>query len=333
MFEAVIGQELAKKYFYNALRSRQLAHSYLFFGPPGVGKKTLAWQLLQGQVCREQELGFCGRCNACVIFQAGTHPDLFIMNGAEQPVTIAQARQLKQKMRFLPYGERHLGIIQEAEGLTTEAANSLLKILEDPPVPVLFVLTSSRPDSLPGTVLSRCLRIPFSPLSKAEIVRGLTMRRHDGPKAVAAAARAGGSLANAVEIIADKEIFKTREAVIKAVETLWQGERADEILQLAQKVGERSDRAALLKWTETLLLWYRDLLLWRKTESKEILINVDRWEQLQDQAARMTTSKLFSHIRVIEEIRFKLLHNVNMRLALEVLFLHLSGMVKEENNG
>lgn len=336
MFDGIIGQELAQRYLRGAVVGGRLAHAYLFYGPAGVGKKTMARMLAQTLVCADRTDGCCGRCPPCRMFSAGTHPDLLVLDGFDAAIGITQVRQLQRGLGYRPYGRRHLCLLQEAEGLTTEAANALLKTLEEPLEPTLFVLTSSRPDYLPSTVVSRCLKIPFRPLTRDEIVAGLGKMGFSGEMLPVTAGLSGGSLGRAVELAAGRNVPDWRgQAATLAGELLsglpgLPGRTGIGPAELFVRARELGERAELLARTELLLLWYRDLLLWRETGSRKYIVNVDRLDQIRIQAGYVTTPMLVRGINAIEDIRRKLSANANVRLAAEVLCLRLAGLVKDD---
>ncbi len=327
MFEGIIGQELAKRYFQGVVDGDRLAHAYLFHGPAGVGKKSLARALAQTLICSGMGNGFCGLCPTCRMFSAGSHPDLWILDGAEKSIGIAQVRELQQAFVYRPYGARHLCLVQEAEGLTAEAANALLKTLEEPPGPVLFILTSARPDRLPSTVVSRCLKIPFRPLTRDEITSGLETMGFKGDVVPLAVRLGGGSLGRAAELAAGGDGLDWREKAATLAGEFLSGIGTAELFARARELGERAE---FLARTEHLLLWYRDLLLWRETGSRGFLVNVDRLEQIRVHARLADAPVLVRSIITIEDTRKKLLANVNVRLAAEVLCLRLAGLAKED---
>jgi DNA polymerase-3 subunit delta' len=327
LFDGIIGQELAQRYLRGAVAGGRLAHAYLFYGPAGVGKKTMARMLTQTLVCADRTDGYCGRCPPCRMFSAGTHPDLLVLDGFDAAIGIAQVRQLQRGLGYQPYGRRHLCLLQDAESLTIEAANALLKTLEEPLEPTLFILTSSRPDHLPSTVVSRCLKIPFRPLTKDEIIFGLEKMGFSGELLLVTAGLSEGSLGRAVELAAGRGVSDWRRQVAALAGELLSGIGMAELFVRARELGERTE---LLARTELLLLWYRDLLLWRETGSRKYIVNVDRLDQIRIQAGHVTTPMLVRGINAIEDIRRKLLANANVRLAAEVLCLRLAGLVKED---
>lgn len=340
MLDGIIGQELAKRYFQRAVDGGRLAHAYLFHGPAGVGKKSLARALAQTLVCNAGGKAFCSVCPTCRMFVAGSHPDFRVLDGARKSIGIAEVRELQQTLVYRPYGTRHLCLVQEAEGLTAEAANALLKTLEEPPAPALFILTSSRPARLPPTVASRCLRIPFRPLTTDEITSGLETMGFKGDVAPLAARLAGGSLGRAAELAAGGDGPDWQEKAAHLAHALLSGIGTAELFARARELGERAE---MLTRTEHLLLWYRDLLLWREAGlsaapgtaqagAEELLTNVNRLDQIRVQARLADGPALVRSIGAIEDARKKLLANVNVRLAAEVLCLRLAGLAEEEQD-
>ncbi|MEW6541684.1 MAG: DNA polymerase III subunit delta' [Bacillota bacterium] len=330
MLDGIIGQELAKRYFQRAVDGGRLAHAYLFHGPAGVGKKSLARALAQALVCNAGGKAFCSVCPTCRMFVAGSHPDFRVLDGARKSIGIAEVRELQQTLVYRPYGTRHLCLVQEAEGLTAEAANAFLKTLEEPPAPALFILTSSRPARLPPTVASRCLRIPFRPLTTDEITSGLETMGFKGDVALLAARLAGGSLGRAAELAAGGDGPDWQEKAAHLAHAFLSGIGTAELFARARELGERAE---MLARTEHLLLWYRDLLLWREAGAEELLTNVNRLEQIRVQARLADGPALVRRIGVIEDTRKKLLANANVRLAAEVLCLRLAGPAEEEQDG
>jgi len=330
LLDGIIGQELAKRYFQRAVDGGRLAHAYLFHGPAGVGKKSLARALAQTLVCNAGGKAFCGVCPTCRMFIAGSHPDFRVLDGARKSIGIAEVRELQQALVYRPYGTRHLCLVWEAEGLTAEAANAFLKTLEEPPAPALFILTSSRPARLPPTVVSRCLRIPFRPLTTDEITSGLETMGFKGDVAPLAARLAGGSLGRAAELAAGGDDPDWQEKAAHLAHAFLSGIGTAELFARARELGERAE---VLTRTEHLLLWYRDLLLWREAGAEELLTNVNRLEQIRVQARLADGPALVRSIGAIEDARKKLLANVNVRLAAEVLCLRLAGLAEEEQDG
>ena len=160
MWSDIIGQELAKRLLQNDLASGRIANAYLLSGPEGAGKRRLALEFAKALNCAAEPAGRpCGACAICSQIGRGVHPDvhLLVPGGASEQIKIDDIRQLLGRIFLKPFSVRmQVAILDGAERLTEEAANSLLKALEEPPGSTCFVLTSARPLHCLPTVVSRC---------------------------------------------------------------------------------------------------------------------------------------------------------------------------------
>ncbi|NPA32942.1 MAG: DNA polymerase III subunit gamma/tau [Aquificae bacterium] len=170
-FSQVVGQEAPVRILKNAVRSGKVAHAYLFAGPRGVGKTTLARILAKALNCPNAKEGEpCGECEVCREVDRGVFPDLVELDAASNR-GIDDVRALKEAVQYKPIKGKHkVYIIDEAHMLTKEAFNALLKTLEEPPPSTVFVLCTTEYDKIPPTILSRCQRILFSRVPHEKIV-------------------------------------------------------------------------------------------------------------------------------------------------------------------
>ncbi|MBP7732186.1 MAG: DNA polymerase III subunit gamma/tau [Caldisericia bacterium] len=157
--EQIIGQEFAVRTLTNALKSRKIAHAYLFCGPRGTGKTSFARILAKSVNCQEGITPTpCQVCNSCVSIKDGTSLDVIEIDAASNR-GVDDIRELREKVKFAPVVSRYkVYIIDEVHMLTDEAFNALLKTLEEPPPHVIFVLATTEPHKIPVTILSRCMR-------------------------------------------------------------------------------------------------------------------------------------------------------------------------------
>ncbi|TAM76501.1 DNA polymerase III subunit delta' [bacterium] len=209
----VIGQAGPRALF-ERLRPERLAHGYLFHGPPGVGKKTFAKLLAKSLLCTEPKagvVGYCGCCPSCVQVEAGTHPDLFVSVGIVRMGTGGAgfheseemtARDLVRQMSLRSYsGGWRVVILGDIEFATHEAANALLKFLEEPPPQVLMILTTDVPERLLATIRSRMIGVRFGPVGGTEIEALLRARGAGADQARTAAGLAQGDLSRALAAV------------------------------------------------------------------------------------------------------------------------------------
>lgn len=173
-FADVVGQEHVVRTVKNALRSGRVAHAYVFAGPRGTGKTTLARLLAKGLNCINVSDGDpCGECDVCQRIARGHSVDVIEIDGASNR-GIDEIRDVREKVKFAPAeGQYKVYIIDEVHMLTTEAFNALLKVLEEPPSHVVFVFATTEPHRIPATILSRCQKFDFRAFTSDEVVRQL----------------------------------------------------------------------------------------------------------------------------------------------------------------
>ena len=255
MFETVPGQEHAKRYFARAAE-RGLSHAHLLVGDSGLGKSAFARELGVSMVTA---CGACGACPECERAQRGVHPDLTVVEREGEQIRIDQIERLVAELSLRPFtAERRVWIILEAERLTTEAANKLLKSLEEPPGYAFFILVSDAVERILPTIISRCQTVEFQPVADADIAAYL--RRHrdlDEAAALALARLARGSVGRALRLADDARGAQRRRRYLKlaarALARDREAERAfiDEIAMAEKEVADQL-ATTLIERTEEL---------------------------------------------------------------------------------
>ncbi|HVN95431.1 MAG TPA: DNA polymerase III subunit [Syntrophorhabdaceae bacterium] len=166
-FDRIIGHERQKRLLLAMLERKNIAHAFLFCGQDGIGKKQVAREFVNYLFCETHSA--CGTCRACIKLTRGSHPDLIAIEG-QGSIGIDRSRMLSKEIYEYPYeSDRRAIIIDSAEKLTPEAANALLKTLEEPPPFNVFFLVTSAEKEIPLTIRSRCTRIFFTPLLKEQL--------------------------------------------------------------------------------------------------------------------------------------------------------------------
>jgi DNA polymerase-3 subunit delta' len=325
----IVGHDHAIHTLRRALASQRVRHAYLFTGPEHIGKTLLARRFAQTLLCTggpdpsEAPLNPCQTCLSCRKVLHNNHPDVHYIARARdrQFILIDQVRELQSDaVRKTLEGRRNVFIIEGMHEMNLQAANCLLKTLEEPVPDVVLLLTAPDPGLLLPTILSRVQQIPLHLLTSEQIRQAL-LERWQVPAEDAAliSALAAGRMGWAVQAVEQKDVLLDRQ---EQLETLARVPALDRVqrFDLAQKLSADGDkmRSALELW----LLWWRDLLL-TANHCPNLVVNVDMRTLLQKQATRITPSESLRMIRSILRTLEALDQNVNARMALEVLMLEV----------
>jgi DNA polymerase-3 subunit delta' len=320
-FQEIIGHDKQIEYLRNAMRNGRLAHAYLFLGKEGIGKRLVALNLAKALNCPRGNEGSCDECPSCLKIDGLHHPDVLLVGPQGQWIRIDQIRDLQRELNHRPYeGKRRVCILTHSERMRQEAANALLKILEEPPLHTVLILLATNADLMLPTITSRCQRIPFDPLPLervTEVVRSrLGLARED---AHILASLADGSLGKALQMDLDFVLGMRREIIGKIIALPSYG--AGQIFGLAEELATGNDDLPML--LTMIHAWYRDLLTYREGGEKVQLINIDLSDEIQRAAPGTDTSSLIHRMEVIREALWNLDRNANRQITLEVMLLDL----------
>lgn len=165
MFEKIIGNDIIKEQLKKSINNNQISHSYLFVGIEGIGKKMLATELAKAILCLNDNK-YCNNCKSCVEFDGNNNPDFLYIEPDGNSLKIEQIREMQKKVQEKPIiSNKKVYIIDNADKMTVEAQNSLLKTLEEPPEYIIFILATTEPQKIPATIISRCQRFDFKSIS------------------------------------------------------------------------------------------------------------------------------------------------------------------------
>lgn len=276
-FESIRGQDRVLQTLRRALDRGRLAHALIFAGPAGVGKRTTALALARALFCRNEPGLGCGACGDCHLMEAGSHPDLFIESlerareekATASKLSIDQMRRVRSQLAMRPVqGSKKVGLVDQAELLTADAQNALLKTLEEPPGETTLVLIATNPDALLTTIRSRCQCLLFAPLERPLVRDLLIDEGFEAELAETAAALAEGSLDRARSLAAEGGLEYTAELRGKLADL--PKARLPQVLDLAAALaaprGEKGQAQQQLN-RATVLDWCRDRLIEAATET------------------------------------------------------------------
>jgi len=329
----LIGQDRAVSLLQRGLKADSLSHAYLFVGPAHVGKMTLALNLAQALNCEAAEPP-CGQCVSCQKIASNRHADVQIVGLSQDgdsgepkskvEISIDQIRQLQHSASLPPFeGKCKVFILNGAELLSIEAANCLLKTLEEPVEKVVFMVLTTSERLLPATVVSRCQRLELRPLAIGEVEAALIERWDVEPQKAGLLARLSqGRLGWAVSALDGSLLQQRAECLDKWVDIVKGDceERFTYAAQLAAKFGQ--DREVVQERLDLWLEWWRDLLL-TKAGLTDAVTNIDRLLTIDDMARGYSLAQVRSFIDNIRVAVDQLKLNANPRLVLEILMLNI----------
>ena len=328
----VIGQDKILSLLDYSLKTNAIAHAYLLVGPRHVGKGTLAFNLAQALNCDSPEPP-CGQCRSCQRILEGKHADVTSTGlNSRTEIGIDDIRGLQHLANLPPYeGKCKVFIIDGAEYLSTEAANSLLKILEEPPQRVVWLLLAAEEVRLLPTIISRCQRLELKPLPSERVQETLiNFYNVDVTKAKLLSQLCHGRFGWVLSALANDDILEQRAQRMATLFSLLTptgrslGQRFAYAQELASQFGQ--NRRAVAEIIEIWFDWWRDLML-IKSGCRRTIINIDYEIALEEQARGLSLSEIKGFLTNLCLLEERISKNVNPRLALEWLMLNLPGKI------
>jgi DNA polymerase-3 subunit delta' len=317
-FETFRGNKKVVDTLCHALAGGRVPHSLLFAGPDGVGKRTLAFMLAKALNCLGQKKGFCEQCSSCRKIDAGTHPDVVFVGVLEdkQFLSIDQIRRAKRDVFYQPFeGRFRVFIFDEAERMKEEAANSILKILEEPPPSTKLILLTTKFHALLPTIRSRCQVFSFSPLPLSDILLFLEQHTNLSSEDRNLCARLGqGSIGKALSI--ELDVFRvSRDEVFKFIQATTIRPSTLSIMELADTFGK--EKQSFQSRLDMLYLLLQDLFYLSHHASEDLLTNVDLLPALRALSDSLPPDWLAEAVGRLDSLLSGLRVNINRTIALE----------------
>ncbi len=320
-FNHIVGHEALIDQLQNAIQLKKVSHAYILLGEKGMGKHMLAGVFAKTLQCEAGGKIPCNSCTSCRLKDSGNHPDIkmVVMTNKTRLGVDDIREQINTDIYVKPYQNPYkIYIIEEADKMTDQAQNALLKTMEEPPgYGVLILLAENLGRFLP-TVLSRCVVLPMREVSLLKI-KDFLIRTENLPQDQAdrLASFARGNIGKARMLIHSVEFEEIRNDILRTFELMIE-EKRFEVLEMAQKLAEYKEDTAMV--TDILLTWIRDLLLLKETGEEKWLIHKDQYKTLLKQSAVLSYNRLSEFLARLEEMQRNMRVNVSIQLSLETLF-------------
>lgn len=318
----ILGHEWAVDMLRQHAARGEARHAYLFCGPPGLGRRTLALRLAQALNCTSPSAAGipCRECRDCKQIEAMRHPDMNVVRADNEGgiLKVDQVREVQHALSLKPYQSKYrVALFLRFQEANDNAANALLKTLEEAPAHAVLILTADNPEQLLPTIVSRCeiLRLralPFTAIEADLIARGV-----DTERARLLAHISGGRPGYARRLMEDATLLEVREERLNDLQAMLPAPRVEKF-SYAEKLSKDKDtmRQVILIW----LSYWRDVML-RVAGAGTPLINIDRNMEIEFLAGRLNLPTARRVVNDLESALEKLERNVNARLLAEVMLL------------
>lgn len=323
----MIGHHWAITLLGQHLRTGALRHAYLFIGPEGIGKRTLATRLAGAILCQREADRPCGECASCRKISELRHPDLHVVQTEEGETTLKvdQIRELQRKISLAPFeADRRVVLLLRTHEMSVEAGNALLKTLEEPPAESVLLLTAESRESLLPTIVSRCEVLALRPVPNDMLVEALEARLKEPERARSLAGLAAGRPGVALRLAGDQdELERRREHVADLIQML-QSDRRRRFAYAAHLTPRRDPTAERVRAQEVLETWLAVLrAVMLQAHGARSRAASQYFADIGSLAEAVTSRHAAQATRGIEQALVGLQLNANLQLTLETALLKL----------
>ena len=303
-FEKIIGNDDNKKLLENTVRSNNVLHSYLFFGTEGIGKKVFAKEFSKMILCNSKDEKPCNKCKSCIEFDSNNNPDFFVIEPDGSSIKIEQIRQMQKSILEKPIeSNKKVYIINDAETMTKEAQNCMLKTLEEPQDFIVIILIASNENNILPTVKSRCTKIFFRNLDDADIIKYVNEKN------------------SGIDI--NKDILKLcNGSILKAEFVIQKIDILDKIKDFVMNIDKQNE-----------LVFFQNNELFYNNKDDIILlleyVNILLFEKIKGNLGNI--NGFINSMKIVESTKLKLINSNNYDMTIDNMLLKMWEEINEKN--
>lgn len=321
-FKNVVGHKDIIKYIQNAVTEDKVSHAYILNGERGSGKKMLANLFAATLLCERKGPDPCNECHSCIQAESGNHPDIIrVVHEKPGSISVDDIReQVNQTVSVKPYqGPYKVYIIPEADLMTVQAQNALLKTIEEPPEYVVILLLTENADLLLPTITSRCVMLKLRNI-KDTLIKKYLMEKLEVPdyKADICTAFAQGNMGRAIMLAGSEHFNEIREEALQLLKYIHEMEM-DEIIEAVNHI--TTYKLEINDYLDILMVWYRDVLMYKATKDVEKVVFKDQINVIKEQVKKSSYEGIELILESLEKAKTRLKAIVNFELTMELLFL------------
>lgn len=321
-FKDIIGQEQIKEHLQGALSSGKISHAYIINGEKSSGKEFIAKVFAMALQCEKHTGNPCQECHACKQALSDNQPDIIrVIHEKPNTISVDDIRtQINNDVAIKPYSSPYkIYIMNEAEKMTVQAQNAILKTLEEPPEYAVIMLLTSNVNSLLPTILSRCVVLNMKPVAD-DLVRKYLMEEMQVPdyKAEVCVAFARGNIGKARALASSEDFENVKNEALSLLKYI-QDMELHEIVAAIKKINEY--KFEINDYLDIMAIWYRDVLLFKATNDVNHLVFREEIQALRRVAQRSSYEGIETIIEALEKAKNRLNANVNFDLTMELLLL------------
>lgn len=322
-FSDIIGHDRVKQHLQAAIEQNKVSHAYIINGEAGAGKKLTASVFAQALQCEEKGSKPCTRCKSCIQAESGNHPDIIWVTHEKYSIGVDDIRkQVNNDIGIKPYVSPYkIYIINEADKMTEQAQNAILKTIEEPPEYGIFILLVNNINHMLSTMLSRCVRLDLKAVGEEEITEYL-MDRHNVPDYMArlSAQFSQGNIGKAVRYGTSGEFMDIKEEVLHLLKYI-DDMKINEIIEAVKKLSQH--KLEINDCIDFMQLWFRDVLMLKVTNDPNMLLFKDEYRFLLKQTKDSSYEQIETIIKAMDKAKIRLEANVNFDIAMELMLLTL----------